>query len=91
MDIPEPDLCDAKLARSRTPANGDVVGGPYGADVRWLMAVEGGGICGGDGGGMLRAGKDGGGWAMDASKGPRPSISFVFLSSDKSFVPLAYC
>lgn len=33
IDMPAPDRCDdAKLARSRTPANGDAVGGPRGPE-----------------------------------------------------------
>lgn len=44
IDIPAPGLCEAKLARSRAPANGEEVGGPRGADARWWDAAEGGGI-----------------------------------------------
>lgn len=32
MDIPPDGRCDEKDARSRSPANGDAVGGPRGAD-----------------------------------------------------------
>ena len=44
IDMPAPDRCDAKLARSRMPAKGEVIGGPRGADARWLDAAGGGGI-----------------------------------------------
>ena len=63
--MPLPGRCGAKPGRSRTPANGDAIGGPRGADARCAEAV-GGGICGGEGGGMLRVGKGGGG----GSRGP---------------------
>lgn len=57
MDIPAPGRC---VARSRMPVNGEVVGGPRGAEASCVALAEGG-IWGGDGGGMLRAAKEGGG------------------------------
>lgn len=42
------------------PVNGEVVGGPRGAEASCVALAEGG-IWGGDGGGMLRAAKEGGG------------------------------
>jgi len=65
--MPLPGRCGAKPGRSRTPAKGEAIGGPRGADARCAEAA-GGGICGGEGGGMLRVGKDGGG---GGSRGPR--------------------
>ena len=44
IDMPAPGRWDAKLARSRIPAKGEVIGGPRGADARWLDAAGGGGI-----------------------------------------------
>lgn len=42
------------------PANGEVVGGPRGAEAS-CVALADGVIWGGDGGGMLRVEKEGGG------------------------------
>lgn len=58
--------CDESEARSRTPAKGDVVGGPRGADPGSDDALEGG--WGGEGGGICRDWKDeeGGGPSSDA-------------------------
>lgn len=55
---------------SRTPAKGEVVGGPRGAEVI-CGAEEEGAFCGGDGGGIFRVGKDGaGGGGGGASRDP---------------------
>ena len=68
MDMPVLGRCRLadveKLAMSRMPAKGEVVGGPRGAaEGKWVELEEegGGGICGGTGGGMLRVMKAGGG------------------------------
>lgn len=42
------------LVRSRTPANGEAVGGPLGADPS--CDEEFGAVCGDDGGGIFRVG-----------------------------------
>lgn len=54
MDIP-----GRWLDKSRGRAKGEVVDGPRGAVPMWCPAA--GAFCGGEGGGMFRAGKDGGG------------------------------
>ena len=59
IDIPPDGRCDANDARSRAPAKGDAVGGPRGAEPGRDDALEG--SCGGEGGGIWRAWKEGGG------------------------------
>ena len=67
--------CGAKPGRSRTPAKGVAVEGPRGAEARWAEAA-GGRICGDEGGGMLRVGKDGGRCA-GGSSGPNKDVSIA--------------
>ncbi len=55
IDMPPDGRCDAKDARSRTPAKGDAVGGPRGAEPGSDDALEG--RWGGEGGGICRDGK----------------------------------
>jgi len=78
-------------ARSRTPENGEVMGGPRGAEARWEVAAEGGGICGGDGGGMLRVGNEGGGGG--GSRGPAQVMSSngAPVCWHREFSPPTYC
>lgn len=57
--MPPPGLFDENDARSRAPGKGEVVGGPRGAEFGSDEALEC--ICGGEGGGMCRGWKDGGG------------------------------
>ena len=59
IDIPPDGRFDEYDARSRTPANGDAVGGPRGADPGSEGALDD--TCGGDGGGMCRDWNGGGG------------------------------
>ena len=70
IDIPPDGLWDENDARSRTPANGDAVGGPRGAEPGRENALEG--SWGGDGGSICRDwnGRGGGG----GSSGP---VTFV--------------
>ena len=75
-----PGRCGAKPGRSRTPAKGEAVGGPRGAEERCAEAL-GGAIWGGDGGGMLRVmkGRGGGG-----SSGPTRCQAMVFCPTRNS-------